>query len=138
MGRNAPVDGSSRMYELVSALGDQLRDSAGLPGLDEVRAPERSFGRIILCGMGGSAIAGDLVQPLLRPGGIQLHVWRDYGLPAWAAPEDLVICSSYSGNTEESLSGAREAGRLGCARLAVTSGGELAAMATTSTRCCVS
>ena len=129
MGRNAPVDGSRRMYELVSALGDQLRDSAGLPGLDEVRVPERSFGRIILCGMGGSAIAGDLVQPLLRPGGIQLHVWRDYGLPAWAAPEDLVICSSYSGNTEESLSGAREACRLGCARLAVTSGGELAAMA---------
>jgi glucose/mannose-6-phosphate isomerase len=122
-------NGTARMYELVHALPDQIIASAGLAGLDDIQPLAAGCRRIILCGMGGSAIAGDLVQPLLGPSGIQLHVWRDYGLPGWAAADDLVICSSYSGNTEESLSGARAAGELGCARLAITSGGELAALA---------
>jgi glucose/mannose-6-phosphate isomerase len=117
------------MFELVNALPDQLTASASLAGLSEVAAPTGGCRRIILCGMGGSAIAGDLVQPLLDGSGVQLVVWRDYGLPAWARADDFVICSSYSGQTEESLSGARAAGDLGCARLAITSGGELAGLA---------
>ena len=121
--------GTRRMFTLVHALGDQLLASAHLEGLDEVQPPAAGFGRIILCGMGGSAIAGDLVQPLLAHGLTPLVVWRDYGLPHWAGPGDLVLCSSYSGNTEETLAGAYEAGRRGCARLAFTSGGSLAELA---------
>lgn len=122
-------NGTGWMYELVHELPDQILASASLPGLTDILAPAEGCRRIILCGMGGSAIAGDLIQPLLHDSGVQLHVWRDYELPSWACPEDLVICSSYSGDTEESLSGARAAGRLGCARLGITSGGTLAAMA---------
>jgi len=117
------------MFDLVHALGDQLVESFHLDGLAEIRPPAEGLGRIILCGMGGSAIAGDLVQPLLAEGRVSLEVWRDYGLPHWVGPEDLVLCSSYSGDTEETLDAAQEAGKRGCTRLAITSGGSLAALA---------
>ncbi|MEN8005680.1 MAG: bifunctional phosphoglucose/phosphomannose isomerase [Candidatus Krumholzibacteriota bacterium] len=122
-------DGTEHMFGLVHALGDQLLDSAHLAGLDGVEPLPEGCGRIVLCGMGGSAIAGDLVQPLLAAGSVSLQVWRDYGLPHWVGPSDLVICSSYSGDTEETLSGAREAASRGCGRLAITSGGSLGDMA---------
>ncbi len=121
--------GTRRMFSLVNALGDQILESAHLEGLGQVQPPAAGFGRVILCGMGGSAITGDLVQPLLAHGRIPLVVWRDYGLPHWAGPGDLVLCSSYSGDTEETLAGTYEAGRRGCDRLAFTSGGSLAALA---------
>ncbi len=126
---NPTKAGTRKMFSLVHALGDQLLESARLEGLSEIRPPDSGFNRIILCGMGGSAISGDLVQPLLTSGQVPLIVWRDYGLPHWAGPGDLVLCSSYSGDTEETLSGAREAKKRGLSRLAVTSGGSLAALA---------
>jgi glucose/mannose-6-phosphate isomerase len=115
------------MLHLVDRLPDQLLESAGLPGLADAAADGPAPGRVVLCGMGGSAIAGDLLAPLVA--GAQLHVHRDYGLPAWAGAGDLVVVSSYSGDTEETLSGWEEAGRRGCRRLALTSGGSLAAQA---------
>jgi glucose/mannose-6-phosphate isomerase len=117
------------MFRLVHALGDQLKVSARLEGLDGIANLDDACSRIVLCGMGGSAIAGDLIRPLLADGRIALHVWRDYGLPPWAGPFDLVICSSYSGETEETLAGARQAAARGCRRLALTSGGTLGDLA---------
>lgn len=112
------------MLSLIRDLPDQLASSAALGDFERLADLRGTFDRIILCGMGGSAIAGDLVQPLLTPGA-SLTVWRNYGLPGWAGPQDLVVCSSYSGNTEETLSAAGQAAALGCARVAVTSGGRL-------------
>lgn len=117
------------MLDLVDKLGDQLRFSSRLEGLADIKPVAAAQRRIIFCGMGGSAIAGDLVQPLLDASGVELHVWRDYGLPPWAGSDDLVICSSYSGDTEETLSAAGEAASRSCPRLAITSGGTLARLA---------
>ncbi|MCB1183854.1 bifunctional phosphoglucose/phosphomannose isomerase [bacterium] len=124
-----PEGGLGEMFRLIGALPEQMERSAALAGLDEIGRAGADLRRIVLCGMGGSAIAGDLVQPLLQAGRVSLTVWRDYGLPHWVDADDLVLCCSYSGNTEESLSGARRAGELGCARIAVSSGGELTALA---------
>ena len=76
--------------------------------------------------MGGSAIGGDLVAGLVasecnRP----IAVQRDYTLPAWVSDKTLVIGSSYSGNTEETLSGWHQAGKRGAKRIAITTGGAL-------------
>lgn len=120
-----PEGGAGAMFRLVAALPEQLRGSAGLAGLSEVM-PAPDARRLVLCGMGGSAIAGDLVQPLLAAGAVSLTVWRDYGLPAWAGAGDLVIGASYSGQTEETLSSFEAAAGRGCRRLAITSGGALA------------
>lgn len=122
-------DGTRRMFRLVADLPRQIERSAELPGLDAAGTLPAGCRRIILCGMGGSAIAGDLVAPLVGASGLQLTVWRDYGLPAWAGPGDLVLCSSYSGDTEETLSGALRAAELGLDRFVVSTGGRLGEIA---------
>jgi len=124
-----PDSGADRMFTLISALPDQLERSADLADFAAVAVGDKRFARIILCGMGGSAIAGDLVQPLLVRG-VSLTVWRNYGLPGWATAADLVICSSYSGDTEETLAAAAAAMALGCTVIAITSGGRLGTSAT--------
>ncbi len=87
-------------------------------------APPRA---VVIAGMGGSAIGGDLVRALAeRWSSLPVTVHRDYGLPAFAGRHTLVIASSYSGNTEETLSAAEEARRRGATLIAVTTGGELA------------
>lgn len=124
-----PPEGLGRMYQLIDSLPAQLAESAALSGYDAVGPAAGTTRRLILCGMGGSAIAGDLVQPLLRQTNLSLTVWRDYDLPHWTAAEDLVLCCSYSGDTEESLSGTLLAGARGCRRVAITSGGRLSRLA---------
>lgn len=121
--------GTAEMFGLVSSLPDQLTESANLPGLDGAGTLPEGCRRIILCGLGGSAIAGDLVRPLIAGSGLSLTVHRDYGLPSWAAPGDLALCSSYSGDTEETLSAARAAADRGLDRVVISTGGQLGAMA---------
>ncbi|MFT5232285.1 MAG: glucose/mannose-6-phosphate isomerase [Candidatus Krumholzibacteriia bacterium] len=124
-----PAAGLGQMYQLIDNLPEQLMASGQLAGLETVKPAKATVKRIVLCGMGGSAIAGDLVQPLIQRGNISLTVWRDYSLPHWVCSDDLILCCSYSGNTEESLSAARLAGERGCDRVAITSGGQLAELA---------
>ncbi len=122
--------GLDAMFGLVDDLPRQMLASAALAGLERIAAePPVPGKRMILCGMGGSAIAGDLVQPLLEPGVCSLTVWRDYGLPGWCDGGDLVIASSYSGNTEETLSGVKAALARGCPVVSLSSGGTLAELA---------
>jgi len=82
---------------------------------------------VILAGMGGSAIGADLVSAYLTPTcPVPLVVWRGYDLPASAGREALVILSSHSGHTEETLSAFDATRRSGARLLAITTGGELA------------
>jgi glucose/mannose-6-phosphate isomerase len=87
--------------------------------------------RVVVLGMGGSAIGGDLVRSLaVAEAKVPVIVHRDYGLPAFVDARTLVIASSYSGNTEETLSAFEPALKTGARMLAVTTGGRLAEMAT--------
>ena len=120
------ADGLATMLNLIDSLPDQLTESLLLPGLDSVGNDGFKPRRVVLCGMGGSAIGGDLAKGLLNHQPVSLEVWRNYGLPHWVAPDDLVIAASYSGNTEECLSAVAEARNRGVSILAITSGGILA------------
>lgn len=81
---------------------------------------------IIICGMGGSAIGGDLLKCLLIDRSpLHVEVVRDYKLPAYASRDTLVIVVSYSGNTEEALSCFIDSIKRGCMSVAITSGGML-------------
>jgi glucose/mannose-6-phosphate isomerase len=98
-------------------------ESAGLE-------PHDATGGLIVAGMGGSAIGGALARAALgdrssRP----IVIARGYGLPPWTAPDSTVLCSSYSGNTEETLAAFEAAGALGARRIVATTGGKLAASA---------
>jgi glucose/mannose-6-phosphate isomerase len=106
----------------VLQLGDALWrvQSAGLRKQD---LP----GGLAVCGMGGSAIGADLALAVLgdratRP----LRTVRDYALEPWAGSHTLLLCSSYSGNTEETLACFEAAGIVQAPRVAVTTGGTLA------------
>jgi glucose/mannose-6-phosphate isomerase len=79
---------------------------------------------IIVAGMGGSALSGDILKSYLNLS-IPIHVCRDYHLPKWASKNTLVFSVSYSGNTEETIHCFREAKRIGCTIIAITAGGKL-------------
>jgi len=84
----------------------------------------KNINNIIVAGMGGSAISADLLKPFLRDElQIPLFVNRDYVFPRFADEKTLVIISSYSGNTEETISCFKEAVEKGCKIIAVSTGG---------------
>jgi glucose/mannose-6-phosphate isomerase len=86
--------------------------------------------KVVILGMGGSAIGGDLVKSLVMPEvRIPVIVHRDYGLPAFVDDKTLLIASSYSGNTEETLSGFEPALKTKAKKIAMTTGGKLQQMA---------
>lgn len=87
----------------------------------------RQANAVVILGMGGSAIGGDLVRTLFQDTcPIPIVTVREYDLPGWVTAQTLVIGSSYSGNTEETLSAFDQAMARGCHLLAMTTGGRLA------------
>ncbi len=113
------------MLDAVRAMPDHLRDA--LWRIESARAPTMEAPAVFVCGMGGSAIGGDLAiaalsDRLTKP----MLVSRGYELPVWAPAGSAVLCSSYSGNTEETLACYAAAEALGAQRLVATTGGELA------------
>jgi glucose/mannose-6-phosphate isomerase len=121
-----PEDMLGRIKELPKQIQGawQVTRAAQLPpAYGDVR-------NITVVGMGGSAIGGDLAAALLADElKIPMSVHRDYGLPAFIGRDSLVIASSYSGNTEETLSAFDEARKRGAKVLALTTGGALATQA---------
>ncbi len=112
------------MIDDVLAIPDQLRDA--LWRIDSARLEPAESAGVMVCGMGGSAIGGDLAAAALgdrltRP----MHTVRGYALPSWATPEWTVLCSSYSGDTEETLACFAAGEALGARRIVASTGGAL-------------
>jgi glucose/mannose-6-phosphate isomerase len=117
----------SDMLGTALALPDQLREawrqSASAPA-PPLAAPPAT---LVAVGMGGSAIAADLLAACFRGTlALPLAVVREARLPAYVGPDSLVIATSYSGNTGETLEAAGAALRAGAHLVAITSGGRLA------------
>ena len=117
----------SGMLEAVLGLAAQCRDgyragleAADLPSGDGVTA-------VAVCGMGGSGVSGDVVRALYRDRlNLPVTVAKGPVLPEFCGKDTLVVVSSYSGGTAETLACFEEATGRGCRVVAVTSGGELA------------
>lgn len=111
----------------IDDLPDQL-DQAWRLGFEHPLSDWTGFRQAVIAGMGGSAIGADLLASYcasLSP--IPVSVHRDYRLPLYArGAETLVICSSHSGNTEETLDAFEVARKAGCRIVVVCTGGELA------------
>lgn len=89
---------------------------------------------IVLTGLGGSAIGGDLIQNFLREElNFPYQVNRNYSLPVYANENTLVIASSYSGNTEETISAFKDALNKKCQIVCITTGGKLEELAKENT-----
>ena len=91
--------------------------------------PEGPFERVVLCGMGGSALAAVILQQYVADQ-IRLDVVNDYALPKGCSPYlTLVIASSYSGNTEETIASFHQAREEGYALVALSHGGQIQSLA---------
>ena len=98
----------------------------------DFKLPEdyRSIDKVVILGMGGSAIGGDLARSLFSSASKPIiFVVREYDLPPFVDDSTLVIASSYSGNTEETLSAFGQALKTGCKKLVMTTGGRIKVMA---------
>jgi len=103
------------MYDKIASFpvqmqaGFEIGQKADLPKIDIAKVKN-----IIVCGLGGSAIGGDLVRTFLADTiKIPFQVCRHYTLPEFAGEDTLCILSSYSGNTEETLSAYADAKKHG-------------------------
>jgi glucose/mannose-6-phosphate isomerase len=114
------------MLRSITELPQQCRTAWEAAASLEFPADYRDIDRIVVLGMGGSAIAGDFWRVLLqRESGVPVFNVRQYDLPPFVNDRTLVIASSYSGNTEETLSAFDQALQRPCKKLAITSGGKL-------------
>jgi glucose/mannose-6-phosphate isomerase len=118
-----PRDMGARIAELPL----QCREARMLAERCPLPPNYRQADAIVILGMGGSAIGGDLVCALVRDEcSVPISVNRDYDLPAFVGNQTLVVASSYSGNTEETLSAFAQALERGAMVVAITTGGQLA------------
>lgn len=122
---HASVIDPSDMWGAVRGLPAQILDSWSANQAESPPLPDCDA--ILLCGMGGSAIAGDLaaslwVERISRP----VTLVRGGPIPAWVGPRTLALVCSYSGDTAEALHAYAETGRKGAARVVITGGGEIA------------
>ena len=103
----------------VAAAYENGRAATGLPELDGITS-------VVCCGMGGSAVAGDVFKASFRERlGVPVEVVRSPVVPTFAGPHSLVVVSSYSGNTAETLAAFHEAADRGSRIVAITGGGTL-------------
>jgi len=118
------------MFDLAEALPEQVEDAAaaarGLVGLPLAEDVEQ----VVVMGMGGSGIAGDVLVAAAAPFlSVPVVVAKSYECPAFVGEGTLVFAISCSGNTEETIQAASDAAMAGAKIVAVTSGGELAHLA---------
>lgn len=113
------------MLTTLDGYVDGFLDAYRAASNARVAAPA-SLGNVLICGMGGSGIGGNLVAGLVRPEcPVPITILKDYAVPGAVGPKTLVLAVSYSGNTEETLNAALEAKARGATIVGISSGGQL-------------
>jgi len=119
------------MWDATAALPEQVRDAAATARQLDVALPRREEIRhVVVLGMGGSGIAGDVVREIAGPFmAVPVVVHKGYGIPNFIDGSTLVFAVSFSGNTEETVQAASDAAAAGGRMCVISAGGELAALA---------
>lgn len=118
---------SKNVYGSVLSLGDQVEDAWEQVNKLEIKIDAAKVRNIVVAAMGGSALGPDVIKRALKAElHLPLEVVNDYALPGYVNEYSLVILSSYSGTTEETLSALKQAEALGAQILIITTGGDLA------------
>ena len=118
------------MKELVQNFPSQLQEAMIIGQNYRFLAAKKSFANVVLTGLGGSGIGGTIAQNFVFDK-LKVPFWvnKDYHLPAFVNKDSLVIVSSYSGNTEETLNTLKLAIKAKATIVCVTSGGKVAEIA---------
>ncbi|MEK6942599.1 MAG: bifunctional phosphoglucose/phosphomannose isomerase [Nanoarchaeota archaeon] len=120
-----PTD-ASNMIKVLEGFSNQCKTAFELT---KGMAVTGKVDKIVVAGMGGSAVGGDLLKSYMHDSKIPVFVVKDYSLPGFVDENTLVFCVSYSGNTEETLSVFDAATKKKAKIVVITSGGDLGAKA---------
>lgn len=115
----------SKLKQIILDMPEHIVNALAITGKFKIDA---KINAIVIAGMGGSAMAGDVLKNYLSdiPNlNLRIEVSRSYSLPKWIDENTLIIVSSYSGNTEETISAYRDAIKKRCKLLGLTTGGKL-------------
>ena len=116
----------SNMSQAIYDFPDHIQAAVKIGDNISLNHAYNGIQNIVLAGMGGSAIGGDVARLLAKNElNIPMLVSRNYTLPNWVNKKTLVICSSYSGNTEESIAAFDQAQDKGAQIIGITTGGSL-------------
>jgi len=124
------AEATQEMERLIEGLPANMHDAIEIGARAIASFHTRPVKNVLISGLGGSGIGGKIVSQLVWdqcPAPIQ--VVNDYDLPAYVGPDTLFIASSYSGNTEETLSTLEHAMAKGAQIACITSGGKVKALA---------
>jgi glucose/mannose-6-phosphate isomerase len=122
---------NSKMFDVLKNFPSQVEDAVNIAGKADLKKFDtKEINNIIITGLGGSAIGGDLIRSYTNYEiKFPVSVNRNYILPRYADKNTLVIISSYSGNTEETISAYQDAIKRNCRIICISSGGEVEKMA---------
>jgi glucose/mannose-6-phosphate isomerase len=119
----------SNMLSAVLSFPEQIKSAKTIAYSASLNLKSKSFNKIVLLGMGGSAIAGDILRTTFfyypLESGCEIIINRNYNITTIIDDKTLVIASSYSGNTEETLSAINQAIAQTQNIICITCGGEL-------------
>ena len=115
----------ANMLDVLARFPEQIKEALTIAEVVQ-RFNFLKIDNVIVAGMGGSAISGDIMLSLFRDKlDVPLIINREYDLPKWVNKDTLVICISYSGNTDETLSSFKIASQKKCKILCISTGGKL-------------
>jgi len=124
------IHDSAKMYAVIAAFPEQLKQAFEIGCDINIQLDISGIRNIIITGLGGSAIGGDLLRSYLQYEiNLPIQVIRNYYIPEYADEHTLVICSSYSGDTEETISAYNDAKNKDCKIACISAGGKLTVMA---------
>ena len=114
------------MEQLITQFPDQLQDAIEIATAADIRKSETEIQNVLICGMGGSGIGGDFMGAWLeKQCPVPIMVNKDYFIPHFVDQHTLAIVSSYSGNTEESVSAFSQLLGKKAQIMVISSGGDL-------------
>lgn len=114
------------MEKMIARFPDQLGEALEIAEKIVLSKHTSPYRNVLITGLGGSGIGGTYVQEFARPFcKVPVTVSKGYQIPAWVNKHTLAICSSYSGNTEETLQAFEQLCTAGAKIVCVTSGGQL-------------
>ncbi len=114
------------MFQSIYDFPDHILEAIEIGKSINLSNTYKNIQNIVIAGMGGSAIGGDIAKTLTNNElKVPITISRNYTLPNWVDKNTLVICSSYSGNTEETLSSFQDANDRSAMIIGISTGGSL-------------
>ncbi len=118
------------MMDYIVQFPEQIKAGLKIADATTLKACDRKIDNLVICGLGGSGIGGKIVYDICRYEiKVPVTICNDYRLPNCVGNNTLVIVSSYSGNTEETLTAMKAAIELGAEIACITSGGQVLELA---------